>query len=328
MSTDALPDFVDLHTFVVAARWMHLTRAATELHVTQGAVSQRIKQLELRLGTALFVRTGRELQLTPAGHAVRQKAEVLLAQRDTLFGASPAEAVAAPGIRVIVNTTPSLARGWLLPRFPTFHREHPGIALQISCAASFTLFRDSHAEIAIRLGSGQWPQVDATPLMDEWMFPAMGPAMPPAALPQGGDWSSAHLLEYIGEPWSMWLPQGMRVAAPVLRVNDSLVLMEACQEGLGIALLRHRVAGAAVAAGRLLRLPEAARPAPYTYWLVTPRNDSLSVQARDARARVADWLFRQAADDPVPDQEQQDDAIGVPVGGAIETEPVNQAQLF
>jgi len=299
MSIESLPDFLELHTFVVAARWMHLTRAAEELNVTQGAVSQRIKQLELRLGTALFLRTGRELQLTVAGHAVRQKAEALLAQRESLFKELPDQRQAAPaGVRVIVNTTPSLARGWLLPRIPAFCRDHPGIALQVSCSASFTRFRDSHAEIAIRLGTGNWPQVDASPLMREWMFVAASPGLPRSALPHEGDWSGTTLLEYVDEPWSRWLPDSANAPPPILRVNDSLVLMEACLEGLGIALLRHRVAGASLASGRLLRLPEAARPARFSYWLVTPRSDSLSVRAQAARAQVADWLQAQArADD-------------------------------
>ncbi len=298
MSIESLPDFLELHTFVVAARWMHLTRAAAELNVTQGAVSQRIKQLELRLGTALFLRTGRELQLTVAGHAIRLKAEALLAQRESLFAGGPASAGGTSGQRVIINTTPSLARGWLLPRIAEFARDCPGVSLQVSCSASFTRFRDSDAEIAIRLGSGNWPQVDAIPLMKEWMFAAASPALAPETLPKGGDWSGTTLLEYVDEPWSRWLPESARAPAPVLRVNDSLVLMEACLEGLGIALLRHRVAGALVTAGRLLRLPDAARPARFSYWLVTPRNDSLSVRARDARSAVSDWLLGQAGQDP------------------------------
>ena len=297
MPTDTLPDFLELETFVIAARWMHLTRAAEELNVTQGAVSQRIKQLELRLGTALFLRTGRELQLTVAGHQVLQKAELLLGQRSALF-ASPADGVLhGPGIPVIVNTTPSLARGWLLPRLPGFVASHPRIALQVACATSFTRFRASHAEIAIRLGSGQWPQVEATALMDEWMFAAASPELEPTALPQQDDWSHTRLLEYVDEPWSAWLPEGTLLPPPLLRFNDSLVLMEACVEGLGIAQLRQRVAGGLVATGRLRRLPLPTRPAKFSYWLVTPRHDSLSVRAREARATVAAWLMQQARAD-------------------------------
>lgn len=303
MPADSLPDFLELHTFVVAARWMHLTQAAAELHVTQGAVSQRIKQLELRLGTALFVRTGRELQLTAEGQQVLHKAQALLAQRASLFSTGAAGEDRQATRRVIINTTPSVACGWLLPRLPLLARDLPEIALQVSCSQSFTRFRDSHAEIAIRFGAGQWPQVDALPLMDEWIFAACSPQLDSAALPRGTDWSGTRLLEDVDDSWARWLPAGHGAPPPVLRFNDSLVLMEACAQGLGIALLRHRVAAGLLAQGRLRPLGGPARRARFSYWLVTPQQDSLSLAAREARNRVADWLRAEAGRAAPPAEE-------------------------
>ena len=301
MANMELPDFLELHTFSVAARWMHLTRAAAELNVTQGAVSQRIKQLELRLGTALFVRKGRELELTPAGHAVRLKAEALLAQRQALFAGSNAAEAMATRVRVVINTTPSLAGGWLVRRLAGFRAQHPDIDLQVACSLTFTRFRDSHAEIAIRFGAGAWPQVRAVPLMKDWIFPVASPALDPARWPQAGNWSSCPLLEDIEEAWQHWLPPGSRdVPVPVLRVNDALVLMHACQQGAGIALLRHRVSKAAIEAGQLVRLPGPAVPCRYAHWLVTPQSDSLSLRASEARDRVSAWLQDEAAREGAP----------------------------
>ncbi|MCW4628712.1 LysR family transcriptional regulator [Marinomonas rhodophyticola] len=54
-------------TFAIAARHLSFTKAAQEMHLTQGAVSQQIRQLEERLKLTLFVRYHRRLELTVAG---------------------------------------------------------------------------------------------------------------------------------------------------------------------------------------------------------------------------------------------------------------------
>jgi DNA-binding transcriptional LysR family regulator len=67
-----------LHYFVTVARTRHFGRAAERLHMAQSPLSQAIRQLEAQLGTALFTRTTRRVELTPAGEAFRQDAERIL----------------------------------------------------------------------------------------------------------------------------------------------------------------------------------------------------------------------------------------------------------
>lgn len=67
-----------LHYFWAVAKEGNLTRAATQLHVSQSALSTQIKQLEDQLGQSLFTRVGRALQLTEAGR-------VALTYADTIF---------------------------------------------------------------------------------------------------------------------------------------------------------------------------------------------------------------------------------------------------
>src|SRR3546814_3799330 len=71
----AAPPLPALRTFEVAARHLSFTRAAAELHVTQGAVSQQIKQLEASLGFPLFHRSPRGLSLTDKGEELAATAE-------------------------------------------------------------------------------------------------------------------------------------------------------------------------------------------------------------------------------------------------------------
>ncbi|NBD94962.1 MAG: LysR family transcriptional regulator [Gammaproteobacteria bacterium] len=63
-------NFRHLYYFWVVAKEQNLTRAAEQLHVSQSAVSTQIRQLEDELGHALFLRTGRSLELTEVGHVV------------------------------------------------------------------------------------------------------------------------------------------------------------------------------------------------------------------------------------------------------------------
>ncbi|CAE6844140.1 LysR family transcriptional regulator [Paraburkholderia domus] len=71
-------DLVQLRTFVAVAEEQHLTRAAERLNISQSGASAQVRALEERLGTQLFVRTNRSLELTRAGQLLVQKAKALL----------------------------------------------------------------------------------------------------------------------------------------------------------------------------------------------------------------------------------------------------------
>ena len=69
-----------MRTFLEVSRTCHFGRAADALHLTQAAVSARIKLLEGSLGVALFERTKREVRITPEGNRLKRHAELLLAE--------------------------------------------------------------------------------------------------------------------------------------------------------------------------------------------------------------------------------------------------------
>src|SRR5437868_6130885 len=76
---ERIMDLAALAIFRAVVRENGVTRAAAKLHRVQSNVTTRIKQLEEELGAALFVRDGRRLVLTPAGHTLLPYAERLLA---------------------------------------------------------------------------------------------------------------------------------------------------------------------------------------------------------------------------------------------------------
>lgn len=109
-----------LRAFVIAAQWKSLTKAATELGVTHGAISKQIQQLEKWIGTDLFVRQGRGLTLTSTGHTLAQQVgqsfvEMLNACSDmTNSGKKQVITIEAPA---------TFAMYWLLPQIQFFEQE-------------------------------------------------------------------------------------------------------------------------------------------------------------------------------------------------------------
>ncbi len=73
-----------LHYFLAVAKDGNLTRTASQLHVSQSALSSQIKALEDDLGQALFLREGRTLQLTEAGRLALTYAETIFAAGNEL----------------------------------------------------------------------------------------------------------------------------------------------------------------------------------------------------------------------------------------------------
>src|SRR5690242_4914536 len=119
----AMPSLAALEVFDAVARQGSFTRAAQELHVTQGAVSHRIRALEDELGVALFVRSPRNVELTDAGRTLAAACRAaLLRIRDGI------EAIRNKDAGVLtISCSPSFAIKWLVPRLPRLRAIHPGL---------------------------------------------------------------------------------------------------------------------------------------------------------------------------------------------------------
>ena len=112
-----LPSLNGLRAFEAAARHLSFTLAATELNVTQTAISHQIKRLEQELGVKLFVRQNRALELTPQARdylpGIRAAFNDLRLATDRLRRTNDDNVLT-------VTTISSLAAKWLVPRLPAF----------------------------------------------------------------------------------------------------------------------------------------------------------------------------------------------------------------
>ncbi len=113
-----------LRVFSVVASHGNLEHAAQELNLSRGAVSQRIKQLEIELGVVLLLRGARGVSLTPEGESCRAAMEEALAILDTALAG-----LGEGGDRITMHLGSSTATKWLMPRMDAFAAKFPTVSL-------------------------------------------------------------------------------------------------------------------------------------------------------------------------------------------------------
>ena len=262
-----------LPTFRAVATLSNLRAAAEQLHLTHSAISQQIRLLEEQLGFALFDRRGRRVVLNAAGSAFLQAIEPALEQIDA--GARAAALAAhGPEQRLRITVSPSFAQHWLMPRMAHWRQLHPDIALELHTSQQAMDLPREGFHAAVRQGKGPWRGLEGTCLIDSKQVVVASPAI--AARLAGSDpasWVHESLLGTSAH-WEAWFAlAGHRLRIrPVAVFNDMGLMLQATEQGLGIALARELVAADALHAGRLVQLsPLALAEEAYdAYWLVHP----------------------------------------------------------
>jgi len=246
-----------LPTFVAVAKLENLRAAAESLHLTHSAVSQQIGEIESRLGFALFDRRGRRIHLNAAGQALLRHAAPALAQVDDGVQAAAAAAVgAAQGLRVTM--LPSFAQRWFLPRLGLWRERHPDIPIEIEASFNMIDLQRDGFHAAIRTGPGPWPGLAQERLYDT-PTPFVAVAAPHIAqrlnTGQPADMAREPLLGD-ANVWERWFAvAGVRTRiAPVASFNDVGLMLQAAEQGLGLAVVRELLAADALHDGRLTRL--------------------------------------------------------------------------
>ena len=280
-----------LRMFDAAARHQSLTRAAQELHVTQAAVSQHIRNLEERLGKPLFRRLPRGLALTDEGQALWP----VVAQSFERIEQS-LQQVAEPRPREIltVGVVGTFAIGWLIPRLSQFQQLHPYIDLRLLTNNNRVDLAGEGLDAAVRFGDGAWHGTHAQMLLRAPLSPMCTPMLA-QQLREPADLARQTLLRsYRTQEWEGWFA-GLDQAAPLARgamFDSSLTLAEAAAQGAGVALLPARMFEHMLQQGRLVR-PFAHEVDTGAYWLTYLK----SRQASSALQTFRQWLMTQLQTD-------------------------------
>lgn len=294
-----LPPLNALRAFEAAARHLNFSRAADELSVTPGAVSQQIQNLEDYVGAALFKRTPKGLLLTDAAQTALP---ALREAFDRLAEAASLLTAAVDGRRLTLTAAPSFAAKWLVPRLGKFEQAHPHVDVWLSAGMDIVDFATGEVDLAIRYGSGRYPGLEVTRLLSESVIPLASPELLAAnPLNDPADLAS-HILLHDGSPdaddscpdWAMWLAaRGIKNVdgARGPRFNQSSLVIEAAVNGRGVALAKQTLAQADIDAGRLVAPLQIATAVDFAYYVVHPKTKGRLPQVK----AFVSWIAEEAA---------------------------------
>ena len=297
MSPRRLPPLSMLRAFEAAARHLSFSAAADELGVTHSAVSHQIRGLETWFGQQLFERGPRKVTLTPAGAGL---VGPMTRAFDGMADAVRAVRAAQKDRPVLVSVEPAFAARWLVLRLDRFYAQHPDVQLHLVPTPDFVTFEQGGADLAIRYGRGDWPDLVSEKILGSSAFPVLSPAL----LAKGPSLKSpADLAHYTliheedTEDWAAWFaaagaPQVTGLRGPIF--DDAHLTLEAATSGQGVALADQALATAALADGRLVRPFEQTLEIATAYYVVHPHGRPLRHEAEAFRL----WLLEEAHTSP------------------------------
>ncbi len=306
-----LPPLNALRVFEAAARHLSFKEAATELHITQAAVSHQIKSLEEYLGVQLFRRSARGVQLTDAARACLPK---LREGFDALAAAVEMIRERGDEAELVITAPPVFTARWLMPRLADFSRREPKIelrvfgsskmvdggALGVSNLVGGLDLRTESSEVQIHLGAGHYAGHRADRLFDVAITAVASPELEPP-LKRPADLARHTLLhddalEIVadGNAWRKWL-EAAGVAERVdaergPRFSTNMLSLEAASQKLGVALALRPLVNADIASGRLCAPFNVEVTPGSAYYLVCPE----VIADRPAVAAFRKWLLEQA----------------------------------
>lgn len=288
-----LPPLNWLRAFEASARHLNFTQAAAELSLTQAAISQQVKGLESQLGTNLFKRLPRGLELTEAGQAympvIHDSIERLAAATDELFGQGRKRPITVRANLVFFTT-------WLAPRLGRFRAAHPDVGLHFT-SNIWLDERGKEVDMEIRYGKGNWAGLRSVQLTHDELFPVCSPQLlsgdPTPVSP--GVLNADSMLHVIGyeEGWGYWLNKtGFQYvdASQGMQFDTLITALEMAVRGHGLALGRTSLVAEMLADGRLIAPFEQRIPASEAFHLSCPSHIHLSAQGE----KFWGWLVKES----------------------------------
>jgi LysR family glycine cleavage system transcriptional activator len=290
-----LPPLNALKAFAVAAREGSFTQAGAVLHVTQGAISRQIKQLETALAVPLFNRVHQAVELTPAGRELADTLQRLFAEMEVAVN----RAAGQQRVQTLtLNVPPTFATRWLAPRLSDFRSRFPAIDLSITTDRITTLREARALDCLIVFDQQPWARAVCEQLLKERHVLVSSPGLwrqgKPPALPGA---TLLHVLDG-GERlpmWDHWVaqhgPQGLDIR-PGLTFSTLDQAISAAVAGAGVVVVDEAMVVRELQSGELKRHNDLCVEGPFGYWLVLPsRTATTPTRVTDFKS----WLLEQLA---------------------------------
>jgi len=299
---------IALRALEAAVRNRSYSRAAAELNVTHGAVSQHMRRLEEQLGTRLFQRRGNGMEPLPVAAKIATSVAAAMALLDRAIEEAGTDRALEP---LVLSVEQGFARRWLMPRIMRLRVGEPDLELRLENRLA-DLVGDG-VDGAVRYGSGEWPGCETARIFGVRLFPVCSPAfLERHPLTRLEDLYDLPLLRHTHPLWSWphWFrAQGMPPPPDRgMRFDDSSLMLDAAGQGVGVALARDRLVERDLMNQTLVRPIAAEAESSWGYFFVwragTPRLARLLA--------LRDWLLAEA----LPGGEQQQLAAIREVQGA------------
>lgn len=293
--------------FLLVAERRSFTAAAAELGLTAAAVSHSIKQLEARVGVALFARTTRDVALTEAGLRFLELARPGAAQIEQAFAAAQSLGTEPSGLLRLNLPRVALA-GIIKPLLDGFCAAYPQVALEIAVSDKLVNIVEEGFDAGIRVGEMIEADMVAVRLLPPFRYcvvaaPAYLAAHGTPARP--ADLRHHQCINY-RQPsrgtlyrWELTDVDGREVEIAVsgqIITNDSGVMMLAAVKGKGLAYTVDPTAAPLIAEGRLQRVLEPFCPSSPGFFLYFPSRAQVMPKLRAfidyARSHLAGAVLR------------------------------------
>ena len=287
-----IPSISALLAFEACARLGSATQAATELSLTQSAISRQIKTLEAQLGVQLMARQGRQLTCTQAGaEYVREVREVLARLAQASVNAATQQQSGVLTLAVL----PGFGMHWLAPRLSDFSAQHGQFTVNLSTRLQPFALGPSAFDAAIHFGHEDWPGVQYMPLMSETVIAVCRPDLQGAPFDDPADLLAHPLLHLETRPraWARWFEAAGTPCTPPdgMMFDQFATMAQAALHGLGVALLPDFVAQPHLSTGQLLRAAPQSIQSNGRYYLVWPDDRP----APPPLVAFCDWLGAQTS---------------------------------
>lgn len=281
----SIPPLTWFRSFEASARNLSFTAAADEIGLTQSAVSQQVKSLELRLGVPLFLRKPRSLALTDEG---RKLLPQVVAALGTLASATETFDRGIDTNVLTVATSVSVAQWCISPRLDDFVQNNPDIRVRLLSAVWPDDFQTRQADVEIRFGTATQAGNDATSLGPNRLVAVKSPRLK-------GDLTDLPLIETVGTStgWNAWQKKYGALSKPIIFADTYGLALQLAADGNGVALVSEFLASRALRTGALEKISNGSIEAKEGYYL------SFNAKADDA-GTFADWIKDSLTDPKSP----------------------------
>lgn len=278
-----MDSFEGIIEFVAVAESRGFSAAAKQLGCSTSHVSRQVARLEKRLGCSLLARSTRSVSLTDNGMAYYQQSKELVVglqqanEQITLqqFHLSGTLRVSAAG---------GFAEHFVAPALMAFGREHPSLSIDFDVNSNVVNFVEQGIDFAIRYGDLNDSNLIARQLVKRPMMAAASPDyLKRYGTPNNPKQLKSHSCIISNNDHWLFINNGAYENIKVSgrwRSNNSNIVVNACERGLGIAYMPKSTFDRSLSSGRLVPVLESFWSNGASSWIVYPNRQFLPLRAR------------------------------------------------